>query len=418
MEKKIILISALVLIIAGIILYSQLADTQKQTQFEVNPLLFKIILNKGETVKTTLNVKNLDYEENFSIKVEDLDKIISLEKNNIIIKKGETSQISVNFFGTNDSGGVYIGHISVSNSLKEKKIPVIASIHTAKQFFAINLNAAPESKQLEKKDSLVTEIKFFNLFDTKPHPVRVKYEISDLYGKKIFSDSEEITVGSKSSFTKKFPLPQDIALGDYVFVVSLSYSESITTASYMFSVVNKKQIFSFMNLNLFALIVLIFVVLTFILIVYTLYERHKLLHRLKKQHKLQIKRSKRNILEEMRKHLAKAKDRRQRKKILNEFNDAKKKIIGELKKQQDEQIHELKSLREKKIKYQERKLRQWRKDSYSKALDAAQISRGLKDKLAVLKTAYNEGLIQKESYSKGVSKIKYADRKLKRNVYK
>ncbi len=418
MKKRVILMIILAVAIAVVILSSLQNIISKQTSFELNPILFKIILNQGESVSTTLNIKNLGNYENFSFKIGDLDNILSLEKNSLIIRKGESKSLNIGISGANSSYGIYVGHLSVSNSLKEKKIPVITSIHTSKQMFAINLNVAPENKQLKKKDNLIAEIKFFNLFDSKQHTVQISYEILNLYGEKILSDSEKITIGSKSSFTKKFPLPKDIVLGDYVFVVSLSYSDTITTASYLFSVVDKKQEFSFLNINLLALIVVIFVVLTFFLILYVLYERNRLFSQLRKQHRLQIMHSSRNILNEAQKYVSKTKNEKQKRRIIGEFKDAKKEIIKELKKQQKKQIKELGRLKNKRNITKERKLLQWRKESYSKALDAAQISSDLKNKLAALKTAYDEGFIKKESYAKGVSKIKSANKKLKRNVYK
>ena len=58
------------------------------------------------------------------------------------------------------------------------------------------------------------------------------------------------------------------------------------------------------------------------------------------------------------------------------------------------------------------------KEVYSRALETARIDNKLKDKLNVLKKAYSEGYIKKESYQKGASRIKSAYSRGKRNIYK
>ncbi len=414
--KKIILIIFAVLIISGIAAFA-INFSLNQNSFEVNPTLFKTSLNRGETLSTTLNVKNLGESENFTFSIKDLNNTFSLSSNKISIKKGETGSVNVNVSAINAKYGIYVGHILISNGVDSQKIPVITSVHTSNQVFAINLNVAPEDKQLQKGGSLSTDINFFNIYDNDPHPVTLKYEVFNLDGEIILSESEDMTIGSKLSFTKKLQLPQDIEDGNYVFAVILNYSNTTTSSNYLFSV-GAPDYFSFFNVNFLAVIVVIFVILTFVLILYTLHERKKLFSQLDKQHKMQVKDSSEKIIEEREKYINKAKTEQEKKKILEDFDDAKDKIVGELRKQYKEHVEELRKLKEKKIGYQEEKLKQWRKEGYQKALESADIKSELKNKLAALKTAYDEGFIKKGSYTKGISEIKSANKKLKRNLYK
>ncbi len=419
MKKKGILIIFIgIILLAGITFFYITNKPIPKSSFEIVPSLFKIVLDKGETISEDLEIKNFGKKNNFSLKIGNLNGIVYLEKNNLIIEKGNSGKVKVNISGLNSVYGAHMGHISVSNGLTEKIIPFVASIQTHTQFFAINLDAAPENKHLIKKDNLITDIKFFNLYDDNSHTINVNYKILNINGEKILSESEQITIGSKSSLTKKFSLPQDIALGDYVFVVSLDYLNTITTSSYLFSVVSKKP-FSFFNINLLAWIVIIFTGITFLLILYLIYERVTLFSQLKKQQHEQVTFFSKKISKEKKRRLAKAKTQKQKKKIIAELQDAKTKILTALKKQQRHQKHELKKLQKKKdIEAKKRKLCQWRKESYPKAVRSAQISSDLKNKLVVLGHAYKEGFIKKDSYKKGVSKIKSADKKQKTKIYK
>ena len=207
-------------------------------------------------------------------------------------------------------------------------------------------------------------------------------------------------------------------IGDYAFVTMIRYADTVTSSTYLFSVVDRKiNFFRVFDVNFLVILVTIFVFITFILILYLLYERHRLFSRLKRQHLCQMMNSSKEISAEEEKSLAMAKNKKEKKKIAEKFRDAKEKILNEMKKQQERHMLELKSLKRSK-KEKEQKIRQWNKDSYSKALEAAQIDEKLKDKLAVLKKAYSEGMIKKESYSAGVSELESAGKRLKRNIYK
>jgi len=197
----------------------------------------------------------------------------------------------------------------------------------------------------------------------------------------------------------------------------IKYADSVTSSTYLFSLVQKKDDFLLLNINFLAILVSIFVIITFILIIYLLHERNKLFSKLKNQHLRQLISSSKNISLEEKKCLAKTKNKKQKKKIVEQFRDAKAKILNELKKQQKKHVLELKDLKKSK-KEKEEKIKQWNKESYSKALESAKIDQKLKDKLAVLEKAYSEGMIKKESYSAGVSELESVRKKLKRNIYK
>jgi hypothetical protein len=418
MKKRGILVLLFIIIIASsLIFYSYTIPKPQPSSFDIIPLLFKVVLNQGDVINSPLDVTNFENETNFNFKTQDLNNILSLEISNLTISNNETKELNVSISGENSSYGVYVGYISVSNLIEEKTIPVIASIQTPKQLFAITLDVPANSKQIGKKDNIIADVQFYNIYDNQPHTVNVTYELFNLNGEKTILETGAVTIGSKSSFTKQFPLPENTTLGDYVFAVHMTYLDSVTTASYLFSVVDKNN-FSFLDINSLAIIVSIFVIITFFLVVYVLYERNLLLSRLKKQHGLQIKNSYAEILKEQKKCLTKAKSEKQKEKILEEFRDAKEKIIHELKKQQHYQIRKLNRLDDKTIKNKDELLRQWNKESYSKAIRAAQISDNLKDKLSVLQTAYDEGFIKKRSYDDGVSNIKSANKKFRRNIYK
>jgi len=413
-KKNIILIFVISLVIVGAIFFVYSEYFKDKSSFNVNPGLLKSVIKQGEISSTNFKITNLKDEDNFQINVIGLENLISLEENNFKLSHLSSKEIEIIFNGSDSVSGIYVGSLIVKDSLKEKAVPVILEIQSQEVIFAINLDVSSKYKEIEKKGNTLTEVNFFNLKDTEMHTLEVDYVIKDISGKILVSETEIMTVGSKSSITKIISLPDDIKSGKHVFGVTAKYEDSISTSSYLFDVVDKKKsILS--NMNLFSLLVIIFLFVIVLLIIYILYERNKLFLALKSQHGSELKFYSNNVEKKKKESLSKAKTIKEKEKILNEFKDAKEKIIKEIKNEQEKQKIELKELRKSKDKKViQKKLQEWKKGVYPKALEAAQIDQELKMKLMSLEKAYSEGYISKKSYKKGSSRIKFADKKIKR----
>jgi len=412
-KKNILLIFAVSFIIVGAIFFTYSEYSKDKNSFNVNPVLLKSVIKQGEISSSNFKITNLKEEGNFQIDVIGLDNLTSLRENNFKLSNLDSKEIEIIFNGLDSAMGIYVGSLIVKDSLKEKAVPVILEIQSQEIIFAVNLDVGSKYKEIEKKGNTLTDVKFFNLKDTEMHSLEVEYVIKDINGKILVSETEIMTVGSKSSITKTISLPDNTESGKYVFGVTAKYENSVSTSSYLFDVVDKKKgILS--DMNLFSSLVVIFLFVIIILIIYILYERNKLFLALKSQHGSELKFYSDNVEKQKKESLAKARTVKEKKKILNEFNKAKEEIINEIKKEQKKQKTEFKELRKSKDKKAiEQKLQEWKKGVYPKALEAAQIDQELKLKLMALERAYSEGYISKKSYRKGSSRIKSANRKIK-----
>ena len=167
-------------------------------------------------------------------------------------------------------------------------IPIILSIDSENTLFAINLDVAPANQEISKGEATKTNLKFFSLIDTKPHTVLVNYEIRNLEGKSVVSEQNEIIVTLTSSITEIINLPEKIDSGEYVFTAILTSEESLTSASYVFSVDAGKKTDLFFSIWTLLFFILVFVIIVFVLIGYMFYERNKLFSKLKNQQVHQI----------------------------------------------------------------------------------------------------------------------------------
>lgn len=415
-KKKVIIgIISFFLILIGLVFFMN--QSSNTSSFVVDNVLVESKIKLGESLENNIRIENVGQDSNFELSLFGLEGLAEVSESNFYLESGNSKTIELFFKDSMLIPGSYLGYLNIKNELDEKKIPIILSIESKIPLFAINLDVAPDDKQLNKGEATKTNLKFFSLSDTKPHTVILNYEIRNIEGKSIISEQNEIMITFSSSITKIIDLPENIEEGDYIFTAILTYEESLTSSSYLFSVdAEKKQNLTTGTLSIF---ILLFVIIVFILIGYMFYERNKLFSKLKNQQANQIKIYSRQINEQQKKSLVEAKTKEERQRILKEFKEAKKKILNGIRDEQIKQKKEFERIRKKKgNKAVEKKIDNWKRSIYPNAVKRVELSHGLRIKLGVLTRAYDEKYISKKSYTKVKERINKFKEKLKRNIYK
>ncbi|MEK6897747.1 MAG: hypothetical protein AABX28_00130 [Nanoarchaeota archaeon] len=394
-----------------IILLSALV-VSAENSFSINQVFMKSVMKQGENLETAFKITNTGDEMEFSIEVAGMEKIVSVTENNFALKKDESKEIKLLFNSSGSEPGIYAGSLKINKGIEKEEIPIILELQTEQTLFAVNLDVSPEHKEIEKNGETSTGINLINLMDKRTHDVEIDYFILDINGKVVASEQSQINIGTKSAITKNIPLPENIEEGKYIFAVVIKSELTVSTSSYLFSVVKKKIKIPFDISEFLPAIIIVLLFAIMIVIFYIVYERNRLFSELRRQHKSELEFYSKGIEEHKKASLAKAKTLKEKEEIIEEFRDAKEKILQGIKKEQSNQRRELKKLKkEKNDKAIKGKLDEWRRDIYPKALKSAEISQKLKLKLGALKRAYSEGYITKESYEKGESRI---ERKIKR----
>lgn len=417
-RKKLLAIPiiALAFVLAGFFIYTHVIPS-KMT-FNVDHVFVKTVIKEGEVSNAVFRITNLNSFSNFSIDISGLSGLISVSDKSFTLDTNEVKEINIFFNDTKMLPGVYVGSLIIKSYADEKKVPVILEIQTENPVFGINLDVNPAYKEVQVGGETFSQVNFFNLNDKNLHFSDVEYDIINLDGSVVDSEIQNIVIGSESSVAKSKTLSEDLQPGQYVFAVTLKSNESVSTASYLFSVVPKKFGLPF-NVDItsfFSTVVVVFLFLILVLMIYIVYERNKLFGELKDQQSSQLRSSSDFIDQQRNQSIQNAPDSADKEKMLRDFNEAKDKILGEIKNIQEHHREEFEKLDKKKDKkVLEEKLKEWkRRDVYSSALKKAKIGRKLKTKLGVLRRAYEHGYISKESYSKGKSRIKTAHEKIKK----
>ncbi|MEK6760697.1 MAG: hypothetical protein AABX93_02115 [Nanoarchaeota archaeon] len=402
----IILVSSAILIF----LYANYATTDGT--FDLNKVLLKSVINEGESFNTSFRVVNFGENRNFTIGTRDLEGMVFPSNENFQLDNYESVDIPVFFDGKDVKPEVYVGSFEIKTENEMKILPIIFEIQSFSPYFAISLDINSIYKNVAPGKEITANVNFFNLKDTETHPVDVEYKIMGVDGEIVVSEKQKIIVGSKLSIQEIIKIPEDLKPGSYVLGVVINFDGSISTSTYLFSVVDKKINFDFINVDFFQIFILSTLFLITIIIIYILYERNRLLLRLRSDQKSEIRYYSKGIERQKHASMKKAASTKERRKILHEFNDAKEKIIGKIKELQKDQRSELKKLRTKKSEdYVQKKIGKWKTEVFPRALKSAEINGKLKKKLSVLEEAYNSGYISEEAYRKGKSRIEYHRKK-------
>ena len=245
----------------------------------------------------------------------------------------------------------------------KREIPILLNIEDENRIFIISLTGIPKYTNVYPGGKLGMEIKIFNLQPHISYKVDVRYSIKNLDDELILSEEEELVIKESFGTTKIIDIPKDMPLGNYVFITSIAYNNTKSTAGYLFSI-SKKESEIFTELTFFVIIILVFVSGILVLFIYFIKTRDNLLIQLKRQQSNELKRSLK-VMENYKTTVKELKDLREKKKKIGELKKAGKKIVKKIKAKQRRQSKELKKLRKRGKKNEMKKtIEKWRKEGY------------------------------------------------------
>ncbi len=375
MNKKLVWYIALgILLVAlvGYFIFDFYGSSIQQSEtiansFKVNNILLKFTISQGDFVSAELKITNFEDSQSFKLQFDNLGGIVTLDEYEFVLEPWEEKLVDFKIKGSLDNvPGIYAGFLIVETNSEIKHIPVIIDVQSINAPFATNLITTPDYKELIPGDNLFTEIRIFNLFDSKNHQVKVTSLVKNFNGETIVMDSEQRVVGVETSVSKTIALPEDLAFGNYVFGVITEFEGAESSSSFLFEVVKEKKGSGFSwTSDSFTIIFAgaIFIILLFIIILvfYLMRERDKLFSELKSQHNRELKVLISELDKRKRKQLGVVKEVGQKKLVEGKFSLIKKKVLGKVRDKQKQQKIIFKSLkRHKRRSEMQRKLVEWK----------------------------------------------------------
>ena len=361
---------------------------------EVSSLLLKVSLKEDESIIKSFTITSPDGSD-YNLEIISAPGL-KLGEQSFVLGEGEKKSIDVTFDSTGVASGIYVGSIDISSLKETLSLPVILEVESQDVFFDANLDIPPAYTEIEKGGKVVAQVKIFDLTSgggtsegmnsLGTVSVDLEYNVFDLNGNVLSSESERMVVDKQAQVTKTFSFPEKIEEGDYVLSVLVRYGSSVGISSQMFSI--RKPIAESSSLKFFDpsstlifVLIFVFVVGIVFLFIYILKEKDKFVVDLKRYHFKELKMQK-EMLTEQAKFLRKRGV--EHKAIKREVSE---KIRG-LRKEQKKRIKELRVLKKSgSVDEMKKRVKEWENKGYSVG--------ALKYKLKEMSTADMKKLMSK-----------------------
>ncbi len=113
-------------------------------------------------------------------------------------------------------------------------------METKNALFDIGLIIPPQYKVLKPGGELVTSINLSEIARVGVLDVTVNYIIKDTKNNTILLESETFAVDGQKQYIKKFKLPENISLGQYVVAAEIIYESGVAISSSLFEITELK----------------------------------------------------------------------------------------------------------------------------------------------------------------------------------
>jgi hypothetical protein len=346
-------------------------EETESVDFETDTLFLKVAIRKGGEVTSNIKITNTGKNPRpFMVGIKEMENLASIKEDKFTLIPNEEKTIEINFSGRDTFPGVRLGELEIFSDKESRVIPIILEIQSESVLFDSNINLFPTGAEVVPGQKLSAEIKIFDLASVGISNVDVDYSIRDFSGTTIFSETEEdMVVDDKYTFTKTLPLPPTLPNGNYAFITIVTYDGSVGTASIFFNVGGEVQSTGgggelFSEKNTFYIAFGFLFVIFFVLLLYALFSRDKVLRELQNQYRSELKRQSRLTREQEVTHYAKLKTPVEKKEYKKEIKKIKKQRLGAIKEIQQERLKKFKKIggKEKVLKKQ---LEKWRKEGYN-----------------------------------------------------
>jgi len=193
----------------------------------------KAVVKVNEIFKQRVTIVNFgELSTKVSIDVIGLENIIRVINPVFSMGAGETHIVVFDVLAKN--AGVYTGQLVIRTKEGSVFVPVIIEAETKQVLFDLSLDIKP--KLVVPGEKISVQATLFNLNEIGLVNVEVSYIIKDFEDKTILEENEMVSIETQATLVKTFTIPEDIAFGEYVFIVQVSYGGTVGTSSELFTV--------------------------------------------------------------------------------------------------------------------------------------------------------------------------------------
>lgn len=346
MKKRWWIVSILILVVALALTFG-LDVFGSNKQFTKTSLL-RLNLPQGGSLISNIQISNYESSDvDFKVYLSNFDGLASLNESSFTLGPGEEKDVKIYFEDNLMKTDVFVGYFVIETSLSQERVPIILGIEDPKHVFAIIHSSVPKYDNVYPGGKLGIEVKIYDLAGSNVQTIPSKFVIKNFEDDVVYSSESNLVVGGGSK-TELVDIENSWEKGDYVFITAIDYENTTSIASYLFSVSNKEDAFSFSNVKVLFISLMIFVLVILGMVFYFVKTRDELLLQLKKQQCSELKRNV-YLVEKSKKDLKKSAISPKRKKEkIKALDNLKKNLVRKIKKKQKAQRLEVKKLKKKK----------------------------------------------------------------------
>jgi len=340
-------------------------------EFEVESSFLKTSITQGEYANRSLSVSSGtgDFME-----ISGDSPWMQISEKNIALNAGEIKNVNIVLNSSGLSPGIYLGSIKIMGGKSSVSIPVIFEVQSKDLFFGLNIDIPAQYTDVSPGGKMLAQIKIFDLTTSGgtskgvgSSVIKMEYEVMDMQGRIIVSDSEDMVINGDTTTTKSISIPETLPKGDYLLSASCRYKSSSATSSRIFRIIETSsgnswfQGGEFFSQPYFILLAsLLFLAIILFLFSYFLRDRDKMLLELKKYNSWELNHQK-SLLKEQAKILA------GRGISKGEISREYRRKINHLRKKRKSRISEISKLQKSGSSYSEmrRKLNEWKREGYN-----------------------------------------------------
>ncbi|MFA5952963.1 MAG: hypothetical protein WC812_00020 [Candidatus Pacearchaeota archaeon] len=250
----------------------------KESDLVFDKDILKIDLRQGQSILTNLSLTNVGNEV-FDVEIvvdEKIDFLIDIDEKTFIMNSNGQKEIPISFFSNEETiPDVYFGELMINYGDFNKEIPVIIDIDSLQSLLDVELVLPNPSNIYSPGSDLTVVSKITNFGEVGRFDVILEYEITDLEGNIILSNSDSMAVETQFSNVQIFTIPDYLKRGRYLVSVKAKYNGEVAVASHEFFVDRGLRTVLLDNLTLVVIFILlgILLILIFLIIIKCFFQR-------------------------------------------------------------------------------------------------------------------------------------------------
>ena len=218
--------------------------------FTVDAEILKVTLTHGEIKRISMKITNTG-KSNIGLNVDLRDigdllvytGIVSSSTVPLTLKAGEDARLELTLQAQDSlAPGTYVKKVRIRGPTKEKEILLIVDVNSKEPLFDVDIEIPGNSKEIEAGDILTSKISIFNLHESGRVDVKVEFEVRHIDGTIISSSEKTVAIETTLSFIENFQIPSDAKKGNYVLGVKITYQGKTSSASELFSIIEKNYL--------------------------------------------------------------------------------------------------------------------------------------------------------------------------------